>query len=435
MALAVGVALTAYGHTAASLPAFFAGLLIAAIALGPLAFAAARYRVPDIALRIGLFASVYILALLALELVWRGVEFVKPEPAIVPVLSYEAARADPEAFRRWWNQRFRRYFEISHQFAQLDPRGLNEYVLIPGASFTRHRSQVHINELGFRGPEIERDKGDRFRIVAIGESTTFGLTILPNDRPWPEVLEARIREDYECARPVQVINAGVPGWSIGQQVKRLAYDIFPLDPDLILSYHGYNGFDFFLRPLPPLRVHEPPTQPSRPSRILEGIEREVRLWWFRRRYRVAQVADESDLVPDPMRNPYARHYRRLVEDSRREGVDVALATFNMAVNAESPEDAIRFYEETVPDVRLRIAANRIHSQVVFAIGRRFGVPVIDTSADLDGAHRDAYIDIAHFNQTGRDRLAANILDGLRETLASHPRLRCTRRRGPAASAG
>jgi hypothetical protein len=58
------------------------------------------------------------------------------------------------------------------------------------------------------------------------------------DRPWPEVLEGAIRERFECAAPVQVVNAGVPGWTLANQIARLEQDIIPLAPDLIVSYHG-----------------------------------------------------------------------------------------------------------------------------------------------------------------------------------------------------
>ena len=128
-------------------------------------------------------------------------------------------------------------------------------------------------------------------------------------------------------------------------------------------------------------------------------------------------------------NRYAGHYERLVGSARRGGAQIVLATFNMAVNAASPEQAIRFYEAIVPDVHARIVANRIHTEIVLDVGRRLGVRTLDTSVGLDGAYRDAYIDIAHFNQLGRERLAAHFLAGLREILATHPRSRCRPRAG------
>ena len=37
---------------------------------------------------------------------------------------------------------------------------------------------IRINNLGFRGPDLPRDKGAAFRIFAVGESQTFRILLL-----------------------------------------------------------------------------------------------------------------------------------------------------------------------------------------------------------------------------------------------------------------
>jgi hypothetical protein len=119
------------------------------------------------------------------------------------------------------------------------------------------------------------------------------------------------------------------------------------------------------------------------------MEREFRMRWFGRRYREAQRLYASEISHDTRVNRrvdrYAGHYERLVESARHGGAQVVLATFNMAVNAASPEQAIRFYEAIVPDVRARIVASRIHTEVVLDASRRLGVPTFDTSPGLEPA--------------------------------------------------
>ena len=63
---------------------------------------------------------------------------------------------------------------------------------------------------GFRGPEIAAEKGDRFRIVALGESQTFGPTLRDGEKPWPERLQD-LFSSAACSRPIEVINAGNRG--------------------------------------------------------------------------------------------------------------------------------------------------------------------------------------------------------------------------------
>ncbi len=241
-----GLVLCVVGYASGRNWPFFAGALLVTLSVGPLAWWAGRASLPAALLRVGAFLFLYLLVLLVAEGGLRVARALRPEPELRSFYTYTQARSDPEGFRLWWKQRMQRWFRISAEFTIDDPRGENPFVLRPGARFMRHQSDVRINALGFRGPEIERAKRGRFRIVALGESTTFGLTLLPDDRPWPEVLQERIGQEYSCEAPIEVVNAGVPGWTIANQIKRLEHDVLPLDPDVLLSYHGYNGFGYFL---------------------------------------------------------------------------------------------------------------------------------------------------------------------------------------------
>ena len=124
---------------------------------------------------------------------------------------------------------------------------------------------IRINRLGFPGgPSWLTPKGDVYRIVALGASTTFGITLNSDDRPWPELLQEVITERLKPARKVEVVNAGVPGYRLEFNVHRLAPDILPLKPDLIICYHGINGFGQ-LDPSIPSTMSKPPPSISTTS--------------------------------------------------------------------------------------------------------------------------------------------------------------------------
>jgi hypothetical protein len=226
---------------------------------------------------------------------------------------------------------------------------------------------------------------------------------------------------------VEIVNAGVPGWTLSNQVMRFSDDITPLAPDLVLSYHGFNGFHFFFAQLPEVTLRASDRPPPRASRILERIEAALRTLRFRQRYRALSEIDASVPSRDLLATAYADWYRRLIDGAHAAGAEVALCTFNLAVSADSPEEAIRLHEGLVPDLRARMLANRLHSRLLRELGKTLRVTTIDTSRDLDGAYRDAYIDAAHFSQIGRERMAANVFDGLSDLLRDHPRLRCRAR--------
>ena len=96
------------------------------------------------------------------------------------------------------------------------------------------------NALGLRcGPLGPKQPGE-FRILALGESTTFGVGV-PDRMAYPQRLEALLRESGVCPQ-CRVINAGVSAWSSFQSRRYLETDGLALQPDLVLVYHEINDY-------------------------------------------------------------------------------------------------------------------------------------------------------------------------------------------------
>jgi lysophospholipase L1-like esterase len=101
-----------------------------------------------------------------------------------------------------------------------------------------------INSLGFRGEEITLKKPPGvYRIVAIGGSTTFGV-YLPHNETYPYFLQRKLREDFNTPT-IEVVNAGLTGSTTAESLHRLFTQVLPIQPDMVIIYHGYN--DLFPR--------------------------------------------------------------------------------------------------------------------------------------------------------------------------------------------
>ena len=111
-----------------------------------------------------------------------------------PTYSYRAARENPAAFAMWWFYYLNEWIRddgIRGAIEKPDPQ--KELPVRPGSRRSRadvrhdHPASTPPASAGRRSPPA---KGDRFRIVALGESQTFGPTLHEGEKPWPELLQA-----------------------------------------------------------------------------------------------------------------------------------------------------------------------------------------------------------------------------------------------------
>ncbi len=108
--------------------------------------------------------------------------------------------------------------------------------------FWRLRPNVSIvgartNNLGLRGPQIPLKRLDELRILSLGESTTFGP---PDTAPYSARLQELLAQ--AATKPIRVINAGVPGYTLLQGFVYLKHFGLELRPDAVLLYFGHNDF-------------------------------------------------------------------------------------------------------------------------------------------------------------------------------------------------
>jgi lysophospholipase L1-like esterase len=110
-------------------------------------------------------------------------------------------------------------------------------------TFTRgadHYGWAHINQYGFRGPDFERTKAaGTTRIVAVGASATFDACVFPDDAAWPARLQHWLGR-LDPAHRFEVINAGMPGYVMADNIARLKTELPAFAPDVIVIYAGHG---------------------------------------------------------------------------------------------------------------------------------------------------------------------------------------------------
>ena len=338
-----------------------------------------------------------------------------------PTYSYRAARENPAAFAMWWFYYLNEWIRddgIRGAIEKPDPEKKLPFVLVPGSSGRMFDTTIRINAAGFRGPEIAPDKDGRFRIVALGESQTFGPTLRDGEKPWPELLQALFARHASCGRTIEVVNAGTEAYTLEDNLVRMRRDILPLKPDLIVSTHGMNGLLAL-----GLRQEAEPNEPGvRPrasaliGRAVLTIERAAHDWRTRSAPRLVAPPPLSDEAL--LNSRYAEAYRKLIALGRNSGVPVALATASMAVNESSPREVKDFYGAVFKPIDDIIAANAAHNRMVRLLAKENGAPLIDMTAGVDGVwDDDLFLDIVHFTEKGNERVAEGMFEALLPILA------------------
>lgn len=115
------------------------------------------------------------------------------------------------------------------------------YRLRPGLEDIARGVPVRVNEFGLRGPEVSAaPRGDTRRILALGDSVTFGYR-MREDEIFPTLLAERLRE--ATGREYEVLNAGVEGYNTRTELAVLRETGFALAPHTVVLALNLNDYD------------------------------------------------------------------------------------------------------------------------------------------------------------------------------------------------
>ena len=147
----------------------------------------------------------------------------------------------------WWYQVNVCAFEKNEIFEDLDDEAKRQLCLEnfelqytpEGIEPNQRGESININNEGFRGPEITKEKPENtYRIFVVGGSTTFGSGV-KDDETAPAHLQ-KIFDSEELDFKVEVINAGIPAGRSTGEVIFVKEKLMEYDPDLFIIYDGVN---------------------------------------------------------------------------------------------------------------------------------------------------------------------------------------------------
>ncbi len=124
---------------------------------------------------------------------------------------------------------------------QVEPHPRRAWTMTPHHDHYTYQHPVRVNALGLRGGEVEAKQPGEVRVIALGDSLVYGQGVAEEDT-LPAQLESRLNAggDKDSARKYSVINAGVRGYSTGQEMDLLAELRDKVEPDIVVLFWYWN---------------------------------------------------------------------------------------------------------------------------------------------------------------------------------------------------
>lgn len=265
------------------------------------------------------------------------------------------------------------------------------------------------------------------RIITLGDSSTYGVN---TPRPWPLRLQEILERKIGPAR-YQVINLGVPGYTIFQGRRVLQTRGRRLEPDVVVIGFGWNDHLLALGHSDADQKVGGATVVSlrnllARSRAYQGLSWVVAGLRGAAATRV-EPGGEGDRPVEPLRRvgttAYGEELEKLVRLTRELGAEPLFFTYPIAFQVladeglDPPDWVALTHTGRGDSLGNLIRLHGRYNDVVRATGRKLGVPVIDLDALFATLDRHELFDapggdLIHPADTGYDLMAASIYEAL-----------------------
>ena len=252
------------------------------------------------------------------------------------------------------------------------------------------------NEQGFKGPLIDASMRDRVLVMTYGDSNTDG----PDEGGWPARMQSHLRN----ANPdIDVVNAGVAGYSSYQGLRRFEEDVQRVTPRVVVVSFGWN--DAALTAGEPDSSFTPPGEAR--ATLLRVLLRYKSYLVLLNALQHPQDAMPTiaQLRPRVSKDEYIANIDRFRVRAEALGTKLALATRPH----REPPDALRAiapnFRAAVPDYNDALRAYAASHE---------GVLLLDVQKEFENRPGE-FVDECHFSPQAHERMAVFVTSALTQS--------------------
>ena len=180
------------------------------------------------------------------------------------------------------------------------------FELRPGSA-VRAEVPYRVNAEGLRGEEttVLKPAGVR-RVAVLGDSIAFGYWVADEDG-FPRQLERMLNVPGKAGDRIEVLNFGVPGYNLDQEIEALRTKALEFSPDLVVVAFCLNDLEGLFSYELGLVQDRQERSRSWPGRLWEGLLGRSRLLsWIEYRFSELEARRAFARAPQPDRRPPLR---------------------------------------------------------------------------------------------------------------------------------
>ena len=259
-----------------------------------------------------------------------------------------------------------------------------------------------INSEGFRGEEFPKDFNSKFKILTLGESTTFGWDV-KNDETYPYYLMQKLQKN---PKNVYVINGGIPSYTSAQTLLYMR-EIFKKDkirPDIILINILWNDiwYSSISNWHPNILIHQ-----KNPT-WLSFLTQHSRLFYA---LTIGVAGEDSKKAKKDIFNQKAYTYyidnlKGMINLAKKHNIQIAFV--------EPPFDADHMSEnldefQVTYSKKFFIETAKKYRKSMQQLAKKEGIPILNHSLSLDHLHQPKlFLDALHPTPKGNKQIAEDI---------------------------
>jgi lysophospholipase L1-like esterase len=281
------------------------------------------------------------------------------------------------------------------------------FELRPGSE-VRAEVEYRVNAEGLRGREttVEKPAGVR-RVAVLGDSIAFGYWVSEEDG-FPRQLEAMLNELGPAGERVEVLDFGVPGYNLDQEIEALRAKALAFEPDVVVVAFCLNDLEGIFSYELGLVQDRAARGRSWLGRLREGLlGRSLLFAWFE--YRLSELAARRSFVR--ARNPLDGPLYAEAVDQQRAVLEGKFAVLRALLGSRGIPGVVVVFP--VLGVRWeRYPYRELHHAVALA-AEGVGLAVVD-ALDCYSAYdfRQLRVDVVHPSPLGHRVAAHAVRDAL-----------------------